>query len=153
MYQRILVPVDGSPTSNKGLAEAIELARMTGGSLRVLHVIDEPVTSIGFEGYEGTGENIMELVERDGQRVVEKAVTTARTAGIPCDSVIGNSRQGRVCDMVVEAARSWKADVIVIGTHGRRGVGRLVMGSDAEQILRLAPVPVLLVRAPASHRE
>jgi nucleotide-binding universal stress UspA family protein len=54
----------------------------------------------------------------------------------------------RVWVLVVEQAQDWKADLIVIGTHGRRGMGRLLMGSDAEQILRMAPVPVLLVRAP-----
>jgi nucleotide-binding universal stress UspA family protein len=152
MYQRILVPVDGSPTSNRGVAEAIELARLTGGILRILHVIDQPVTSIGFEGFDGTAENILELVEQDGQRIVDKAVTTVRTADLQCDGVMSNSLQGRVCELVVEAARRWEADIIVVGTHGRRGVGRLMLGSDAEQILRLAPVPVLLVRAPASDR-
>jgi nucleotide-binding universal stress UspA family protein len=153
MYQRILVPVDGSPTSDRGVAEAIELARLTGGSLRILHVVDAPVTSIGFEGFDGTAENILELVEQDGQRIVDKAVTTVRTAGIQCDSVTSNGLQGRVSELVAEAARRWKADIIVLGTHGRRGVGRVMLGSDAEQILRLAPVPVLLVRAPASDRE
>ena len=55
----------------------------------------------------------------------------------------------RVCDLVVEQAREWKADLIVIGSHGRRGMSRLFLGSDAELVVRLAPVPVLLVRAAA----
>ena len=53
---------------------------------------------------------------------------------------------GRVCDVVVEQAKEFGADLIVLGTHGRRGVSRLLVGSDAEQIVRVAPVPVLLVR-------
>ena len=56
---------------------------------------------------------------------------------------------GRVCDVAVEQAKAAGADLIVLGTHGRRGVGRMLMGSDAEQILRIAPTPVLLVRADA----
>jgi nucleotide-binding universal stress UspA family protein len=51
-----------------------------------------------------------------------------------------------VCDLVAAAAKSWSVELVVIGTHGRRGLGRLLLGSDAEQILRLSPVPVLLVR-------
>ena len=62
------------------------------------------------------------------------------------DVALKESFAGRVCDLVVEEAATWPADLIVIGTHGRRGVGRLFMGSDAEQVLRLATVPVLLVR-------
>jgi nucleotide-binding universal stress UspA family protein len=68
-------------------------------------------------------------------------------ADIPVDTVLADTLQGRVCDLVIDEANRWKADLIVIGTHGRRGPGRLAMGSDAEQILRLAPAPVLLVRA------
>jgi nucleotide-binding universal stress UspA family protein len=153
MYQRILVPVDGSPTSKRGLAEAIELARLTGGAIRVLHVIDEPLMAIGVEGYVGTVATIMELMEEAGRRIAEEAVGTVRAAGVLCDSAMTSSLKGRVCDLVVEAAQAWKADVIVIGTHGRRGVNRFMLGSDAEQILRLSPVPVLLVRAPAPHHE
>jgi nucleotide-binding universal stress UspA family protein len=67
-------------------------------------------------------------------------------AGIKVDTLLRDSFEGRVCDLVVDSAKAWPADVIVIGTHGRRGVGRLLIGSDAEQIVRYARVPVLLVR-------
>jgi len=66
---------------------------------------------------------------------------------VPVDGVLLDTFNRRLCDLVVRAARDWPADLVVIGTHGRRGVGRLLLGSDAEQILRLSPVPVLLVRA------
>jgi len=65
---------------------------------------------------------------------------------VSCDSELADRLDGRVCDLVTQSARTCGADLIVIGTHGRRGVGRLMLGSDAEQILRLSPVPVLLVR-------
>jgi nucleotide-binding universal stress UspA family protein len=149
MYQRILVPVDGSPTSKKGLQEAIALAKVTGGAVRVMHVIDEPFMAIGIDGMAGVAGDLLELLDDAGQQVVAAATASVRAAGIPCESTVSNSLKGRVCDLVVQEAAEWKADLIVIGTHGRRGVNRLMLGSDAEQILRLAPVPVLLVRAHA----
>lgn len=148
MYQRILVPVDGSATSLRGLAEAIAIAKASGGALRVLHVIDEPFLALGVDGFTGSPGDILELMQEAGRKICGDAVATAKAAGVACDSVMGDSLHGRVCELVVDAATSWPADLIVLGTHGRRGVGRVVLGSDAEQILRIAPVPVLLVRAP-----
>jgi nucleotide-binding universal stress UspA family protein len=146
MYQRILVPVDGSATSNRGLAEAIAIAKASGGTLRVMHVVDEPFMALGMDGFSGSAGQVIELLQQAARGIVDDACALARAAGVGCDSVIGDTFDGRVCDLVVAAARDWKADLIVIGTHGRRGVGRVVMGSDAEQILRQAPVAVLLVR-------
>ena len=71
---------------------------------------------------------------------------TCKRSGVTVETVLHHSFPGRVCDVIVKEATDWKADLIVIGTHGRRGAGRLLLGSDAEQVLRLAPVPVLLVR-------
>ena len=75
----------------------------------------------------------------------------AASAGVEAETLLFTSPVKRVCGVVVEQAKTWKADLIVIGTHGRHGVGRLLLGSDAEQILRLAPVPVLLVRSPQEN--
>jgi nucleotide-binding universal stress UspA family protein len=148
MYHRILVPVDGSQPSKRGLSEAIDLARLTSGTIRVLHVINEPLMAIGVEGHVATTASLQEVLEEAGRRIVDESVETVRAAGVACEGSLGNTLQGRICELVVEEAREWKADVIVIGTHGRRGVSRFMLGSDAEQILRLAPVPVLLVREP-----
>jgi nucleotide-binding universal stress UspA family protein len=149
MYQRILVPVDGSPTAKKGLAEAVALAKLTGGTVRVMHVVDEPFMAIGADGFAGSPGDLIELMEEAGKRIVADAVAAVQAAGVRCDSTMSTTFKGRVCELVVQAASAWKADVIVIGTHGRRGVDRLLLGSDAEQILRLSPVPVLLVRPEA----
>jgi nucleotide-binding universal stress UspA family protein len=149
MYQRILVPVDGSPTAKKGLDEAIALAKVTGATLRVMHVIDQPAMAmvIGVDGLAGATGNVIELIKDAGHRILGEATAAVHRAGLKCESALGNSLKGRLCDLVVQEALEWKADLIVIGTHGRRGVGRFLLGSDAEQILRLAPAPVLLVRA------
>jgi nucleotide-binding universal stress UspA family protein len=147
MYQNILVPVDGSPTSQRGLTEAIALARLTGGRLRLLHVVDELSFALSA-GYGVTySGDILNVLRETGGQILATAVATAKAAGLEVDSVLKDSMAGRVCDHVVDQATAWPADLIVLGTHGRRGVGRLFMGSDAEAVVRSAPVPVLLLRA------
>ena len=147
MYQRILVPVDGSACARQGLAQAMALAKLTGGQLRLVHVIDEMFVAMGVEGAAGAGIDLIGLARETGQRVLDDALQEVKAAGIAVGQALLDSFDGRLCDLVVGEARNWRADLIVIGTHGRRGVGRLLLGSDAEQILRLAPVPVLLVRS------
>ena len=149
MYQRILVPVDGSPTSGRGLDEAIRLARLTGGRLRLLHVVDELSVSLGGAGAftGGAMPDTFALLREAGQSILAQAQAQVEAAGVPVDSVLDDSLGGRICDRVLAQSQAWPAELIVIGTHGRRGVGRLLLGSDAEQVLRQATVPVLLVRA------
>lgn len=147
MYQRILVPVDGSPTSDRGLAEAIALAKLTGARLRLVHVVDELSFAIGAGALSGYAGDYITLLRDGGAEILDAAKAQVEAAGLPVDTLLRDSFAGRVCDHVVEAAKAWDAQLIVIGTHGRRGAGRMFMGSDAEQILRQAPVPVLLVRA------
>ena len=146
MYQRILVPVDGSPTSEKGLQEAIGLAKLTGGRIRVLHVVDDLPFLMASEGYAAIGGDVLEVLTDAGRAILAAAQQRVQEAGVPVDGAMFDSLHGRLCDRVVEQIAEWKADVVVLGTHGRRGVRRLVLGSDAEQVLRAATVPVLLVR-------
>ncbi len=147
MYQRILVPIDGSATSLQGLDEAIRIAGLTGGRLRLMHVVDELKYVTGFETVATYSADLVPLMEEAGELILRQGRERAEAAGIQADSVLFTSLAGRLSELVVEQAVAWQAELIVIGTHGRRGVGRLLIGSDAEQILRMAPVPVLLVRA------
>jgi nucleotide-binding universal stress UspA family protein len=148
MYQRILVPIDGSPTAARGLDEAIALARLTGGELRLVHVVDELAFSSGVGAYPAYSADAMPLLRQAGEEILAKARERAEAAGVArVDTVLFESFAQRVSEYVVEQAAAWPAELIVIGTHGRRGVGRLLLGSDAERIVRSAPVPVLLVRA------
>jgi len=146
MYQRILVPVDGSPTSTEGLEQAIALARLTGGTIRVMHVIDDMPFLMSAEGYGFMAGDVLGLLRGAGEKILDEAQTRVKAAGVPVNEVLLESLQGRLCDHVVEQVGEWKADLVVLGTHGRRGVRRVVLGSDAEQILRTSTVPVLLVR-------
>jgi nucleotide-binding universal stress UspA family protein len=144
MYQRILVPVDGSPTSNSGLWEAIKLARLTGATLRVLHVIDGATSLMSGEGYV-SGE-VFAIMKQAGQTVLDEARIKVDAAGVPVDTALFDDLSRGLSDRVADQVEEWGADVIVLGTHGRRGVRRMLLGSDAEQIVRTATVPVLLVR-------
>jgi nucleotide-binding universal stress UspA family protein len=80
--------------------------------------------------------------------VLSDGLATAQSAGVEADTVLFDNFGERLPDAVADAARQWEADLIVVGTHGRRGMGRVLMGSGAEQIIRIAPVPVLVVRSP-----
>ncbi|WP_116519833.1 universal stress protein [Achromobacter insuavis] len=148
MYQRILVPVDGSPTSERGLQEAIRLARLTHANLRLIHVIDEMSFMLGIDAYGYAAGELLDLLRKDGTEILQQASATVRAQGVPVDSVLYENLDKTVQQRIVAEAEIWKADLIVIGTHGRRGVRRLVLGSSAEGVLRASPVPVLLVRAP-----
>jgi len=153
MYKRILVPVDGSPASNLGLDEAIKLAKEQGARLRLFHLVDEyvAVSSPGSMSF-STADDLFETLRQGGRKILEAAQLRVRRGGLEPDSVMLESIGGSAADFIVEQAKKWRADLIVLGTHGRRGVKRLVMGSDAEQVVRTAPVPVLLVRAKTAAR-
>jgi nucleotide-binding universal stress UspA family protein len=148
MYQRILVPIDGSSTSRQGLAEAIRLARLTGGRLRLVHVIDELSFALAMDAYAGYAGDWLKELRAGAAKLLEDARATAAESGVGADTVLCDSFKGAVHDQVIADAVSSQADLIVLGTHGRRGLGRWVMGSSAEHILRMSPVPVLLIRAP-----
>ncbi len=146
MYDRILVPFDGSPTSERALAEATRLAKLCSASVRLLHVVD-PLTHItGFERPDVYVSEIIPAMRRAAEDLLAKARDAVAADGVPVETALIESHTERVSDVVVDQARAWPADLIVIGTHGRRGVDRVLMGSDAEQVARRSPVPVLLVR-------
>ena len=143
MYKKILVAVDGSATSLRGLDEALRVAKTTGGRLMLVHVVNELIFGeLPAAGYE----LVMVSLRESGTKVLEEAAARARRADVPCEQKLIETLGGRAADEIVREARQWPADLIVLGTHGRRGLKRLAMGSDAELVLRLAPVPVLMVR-------
>ena len=146
VYRQLLVPFDGSPTSEKALDEAIRLARLTGARLRLLHVVDELSYVNGFETATNYINEIVPLMQAAGEKLLALARQKAQAQGVDTDSVLVVGGPGRICEHVAEQARSAQADLIVVGSHGRRGIGRVLLGSDAEQIVRTAPVPVLVVR-------
>ena len=123
------------------------LAKAGHATVRLIHVVDETSFVMGAEGFGAYATDIFALLREGGEKTLAAAKVQVEAAGVPVETVMRDTLAGRVSTLVVDEAKAWQADLIVIGTHGRRGVNRLFMGSDAEQILRLAPVPVLLVRS------
>jgi len=146
-YTQILMPIDGSPASDKALDEAIRLARLSGARLRLLHVVDELSYVNGFEPAMNYLKDTLPLMHQAGERLLAHARKKAEAQGVVTDSVLIVGGPGRLWEHVAAQAGSVKADLVVVGSHGRRGLGRALMGSDAEQIVRHAPVPVLVVPA------
>lgn len=148
-YTRILLPIDGSPTSDRALDEAICLARQNGARLRLLHVVDELSYVNGFEPAMNYLNDTLPLMQQAGEKLLAHACKKAEAQGVKADSVLIVGGPGRLWEHVVEQVVSMEAELVVVGSHGRRGLGRALMGSDAEQIVRHAPCPVLVVRAAA----
>lgn len=147
MYKRILVAVDGSPTSNKALAAAIGMAQALGGRLRLVHVIEEAAYLSGYDLSGGSSGQLLHAMRQAGTQLLQEGLAIALAAGVEADSMLYDKFGERLGETVATAARLWNADLVVTGTHGRKGVSRFLMGSGAEQIIRLSPAPVLVVRA------
>ena len=153
MYSRILVPLDGSETSTRGLDEAIRIASETGASLRIVHLIDELQYITGFVSYQAYANEVVPFMRSEGAKILLAGRSRAERAGVNVETSLVEGVALHLSDVVVEQAEAWGASLIVIGTHSRHGVSRWMLGSDAEQIARSAPVPVLFFRAPDAAEE
>ncbi|WP_213959284.1 MULTISPECIES: universal stress protein [unclassified Variovorax] len=146
MYQRILVPFDGSDASLHGLDEAVRVGMSVGATLEIVHVADHFYRRTGFTS-DDTYMKLLGSIEQEGQALLAQGCERAERAGVKVESKLLALLGGRISDVVVEEARDWEADLIVVGTRGRRGIERMLWGSDAQEIMGAAPVPVLLVQA------
>ena len=147
MHKRMLVTVDGSRTSEAALGEALDLAG-GGAHLRVMHVVDSSYNYPNALYGQVTGhlEAVRRAWREAGEDTLARAAASARARRVAADSTLLESDGRRVGAAVVEEAQRWGVDLIVVGTHGRRGLDRLLLGSVAEGVARTAPVSVLLVR-------
>lgn len=151
MFKRILVAIDGSPASNAGMKVAIQLAVDQHATLLGLHVIDDSAVTLSFEGnYVPSSyvDTFYEGLRKNGRKTLAKAETLARSAGVDFKPSLAETHGQTVAHAILQQTGKLKADLIVLGTHGRRGVRRILLGSDAEAVVREARVPVLLVRRP-----
>ncbi len=146
MYDRILVPIDSSPTSERALAEAAGLARLCSATLRLIHVMDPLAHVTGYERPDVYVRQIEPAMRKAAQALLDRARDSLAGDRVRVETALVDSQGERVSDLIIDQAKAWPADLVVIGTHGRRGVDRVLMGSDAEQVARRSPVPVLLVR-------
>jgi nucleotide-binding universal stress UspA family protein len=145
LFKRIVVAIDGSSVAKIALREAIKLAKDQQSALRIVFVVDvvPPSAESPYEldAYE-------DAVRRDADKVLKQAAAVARKAGVEAETVRleVQSLQDRIADEIARNAKAWRADLLVMGTHGRRGMSRMFLGSVAESLIRIAPAPVLLIR-------
>lgn len=142
MFKKILVPVDGSATSTKAVDLALRMAQDDQASVRLLHCIDD--TSF-LDAYEYSSE-LIQQARQAGQKILNDGQAAAKKLGVNADTLLLERAGQRLGHSVADAVGGWGADLVVVGSHGRRGIGRLLLGSGSEQILRDSPVPVLLVK-------
>ena len=142
MYRNILCPIDGSATSMAGMKEAITLAQALKSKMRFIFILDTFIYATA------SGLDVTEQVRAIGQDILDKAVAKAAHAGVEASMQILETSGMPVAEAILDDAKSWKAQLIVLGTHGRSGLTHLVMGSDAEKVVKSSTVPVLLVRQP-----
>ena len=153
MYKCILVAIDGSVTSDLALREAIGLAKDQNAMLRLVHVVDvtppaytTAATASAVAHFPLT--EYQKALEEAGEKLITTRATTARDAGVNVDTkliTIGMLGE-RIYEAIEEQSKKWPADLIVVGTEGRRGFQRLMIGSVAEGLVRISTKPVLLIR-------
>ncbi len=146
-FHRILVPFDDSPAASRALDEAIALGELSGSRLRLVHVMDQMAWTNGFEPAVALMRDIVPRMRQAGEKLLAAGCARAARKQVSAEAELIVGITGRICELIAAEATRWEADLIVVGTQARHGLDRLVMGSDAELILRHAPVPVLLVRA------
>jgi nucleotide-binding universal stress UspA family protein len=145
MYQRILVPVDGSPTAERGQREAIALAGGQNTRLLFLYVVDDYTALSEVTSAAGYDEMLRGL-RQYGLDVLARARHAADAASLHAETLLREVTGKRIADVIVEQVGQHHCDLVVMGTHGRRGFSRMALGSAAEEVARISPVPVLLVR-------
>lgn len=150
MYQKILVPIDGSETGERGLQAAIELARALSSRIRLIHVVNKTpwlYSGVVPEVIDG----LLAEMRSKGKTIIEEATQAVQAAGVEVDQRLIEAPGDRIGEFVVAEAKAWPAQLIVCGTHGLRGLRKVLMGSDAEYIVSHSSVPVLLIRAQAAQ--
>jgi nucleotide-binding universal stress UspA family protein len=147
--KNILVPTDMSDGAEEALDFACELAQTFGATVHLLNVIGIPTLGVPELGVALTSTMIDSMVH-DNQKALEE-IATRKSGSVPIGQVL--LRTGDARDMICQAAKEVGADLIVMGTHGRRGVTRALLGSVTESVVRMAPCPVLTVRPHTVHHE
>jgi nucleotide-binding universal stress UspA family protein len=138
MYDNLLFPTDGSPGATAALDHALDVAAAHGATVHLLNVADtaqDSVTRIGDE--------VIDTLETEGERIVDEAAARANERGVSTETVV---LQGEPYSTIVDYADERETDLVVMPTHGRKGLERFLLGSVTERVVRRANVPVLTVR-------
>ena len=145
MFKNILLPTDGSEGVMKAINVAVGIALEFKASIHVLTVVEPPSMTLAYSGLSGLAEaEILEQLNDEGKKILERTEKLIQTAGL--DEVDGLVEEGHPAERILRYAKEHKIDLIVMGTHGRRGLNRILLGSVAEEVVRRSPVPVITVR-------
>ncbi|GAB7091273.1 universal stress protein [Halorubrum luteum] len=144
MYDEILVPTDGSPASDAAIDHAIDLAERYDARLHALYVVD----GAAYSTLEAGSEIVLEALESEGKDATERVARAAGDAGIDAVTTVSS---GTAYRSIIDYADENDVDMIVMGTHGRKGIDRYLLGSVTERVVRTSDVPVLTVRQPTDE--
>ena len=144
MYQRILVPTDGSEATERAVENAVDLAKQYGATIHALYVVDSGT----YGSLEAGADIVVESLEAEGQEAVEGVVQAAERAGV---DVTTSVQSGTAHQTIIDYAEEEGCDLVVMGTHGRSGLDRYLLGSVTEKVVRRSDVPVLTVRTATSN--
>lgn len=141
---RILVPIDGSDSSMRAAEYGVNVAKMLGAQIIVVYVIDAVVLDEARSFFKvGEYEDVELKLKQAGQRYINYVLGLAEKEGVKAASLLA---KGRPFDVIVHIAEESKVDLIVMGTHGRRGPDRILIGNVAERVIEYSPCPVLVVK-------
>jgi nucleotide-binding universal stress UspA family protein len=147
MYKRILVATDGSTLSKKAIASAIDLAALSGAELVAVKITPRYPQSY-FEGSLPLSQAEVSKIEKtwtdNAQKLLDAVVKSAKAKGVSAKGVVVKS--DIVSDALIATSKKYKTDLIVMASHGRRGIKRLLLGSETQQVLTHSSVPVLVLR-------
>ena len=146
MYSNILVPTDGSPAAADAIDNAIDLAKTYDARLHALYVVD----ATSFATIDAGSEIVVEALENEGRKAVSEVEERAADVGVDVET---NVVSGTAYRSILKYVDDENIDLVVMGTHGRRGVERFLLGSVTERVVRSAEVPVLTVRQGSDDEE
>ena len=148
MFKHILLPTDGSPHSDKGVRAGIAFAKRIKARVTTIHVVPEfraladdslmPTSAVELR------QRFIEEATARGKRIVDKVAKRAKTAGVRCGTIVAPG--GLPYEQIIAAARKHKCDLILMASHGRRGLSSMLLGSETAKVLTHSKVPVLVVR-------
>ncbi|MDL1972876.1 MAG: universal stress protein [Deltaproteobacteria bacterium] len=138
MYQRILVATDGSSSANEALEQGIKLVKENQGLLMIVYVVPTHIGGIGF-----FRDNFKKVFREEGEKILNQAKGMAEREGIHVRTYI---EEGHPFEKIVELAKDTNTELIIMGSHGRTGLKKVLLGSVAERVIKNAPCPVLVVK-------
>ncbi|HQU87442.1 MAG TPA: universal stress protein [Denitromonas sp.] len=149
MYKHIIVAVDDSPTSQRAIEEAATLCAATGARLTVVHAVDEALFAHFNRVTLASRDAVQQALIKEGKSVLDSAVAAATAAGTKPESKLLVSEHHSTSDQIVQTIAESGADLLIVGSHGRRGVQRLLLGSVAEKLLKKVGISMMVVRGTA----